>query len=219
MTCNQKVDESSHFCHECWVEIEFISNPYCLQCSIPLPVDYLGEQCVACAEHSPKFDMSRAVFKYDDLTKKMIHDFKFNDKTIYAKGFSELMHRFGRELMEESDVIIPVPIHPARLRKRKYNHAALLATRIGVLMDIPVEVDAISKITKTQAQVGLSRKERIKNLRDSFEVSNHDAVKGKKVALIDDVMTTGATANECARVLKRAGAKRVYIITLARTYS
>jgi ComF family protein len=219
MTCNQKVDENSHFCPDCWMKIEFISDPYCLQCSTPLPADYLGQQCHGCAEHAPQFDRSRSIFRYDELTKVMIHDFKFNDKTIYAKGLGELAFKFANSLIAESDIIIPVPIHPTRLRKRKYNHAALLAKKIAKLAKIKVDVDAIIKNSQTHSQVGLSRVERVKNLRDSFEISNSANVKGKNILLIDDVMTTGATANECARILKKCGAKRVFVVTAARTYS
>ena len=141
----------------------------------------------------------------------MIHDFKFNDKTIYAKGLGELAFKFANSLIAESDIIIPVPIHPKRLRKRKYNHAALLAKKIAKLAKIKVDVDAIIKNSQTHSQVGLSRAERVKNLRDSFQISSSANVKGKNVLLIDDVMTTGATANECA--------KRVFVVTAARTYS
>lgn len=219
MTCNQKVDENSHFCPDCWTKIEFISDPYCLQCSTPLPADYLGQQCVGCADHTPHFDRSRSVFRYDELTKAMIHDFKFNDKTIYAKGLGELAFKFANSLITESDIIIPVPIHPNRLRKRKYNHAALLAQKIAKLANINIEVDGIIKNSQTHAQVGLSRAERVKNLRDSFEVKDKQKIRGKNVLLVDDVMTTGATANECARILKKHGAKRVFVVTAARTYA
>lgn len=185
---------------------------------MPLPADYLGRRCYSCTELKPIFDECISIFRYDEFTKKLIHDFKFNDKTQYAKSFASLIYRQSSELIGKADLIIPVPMHKTNLRRRQYNHALLIAKSLSKLADKEFKVDALIKARPSQNQMGLRRHERMKNLQNTFAVPQAFKVKGKVVVLVDDVMTTGATANECAKTLKKAGARRVNVLTVARAY-
>lgn len=218
IACNQNVDMAHNFCQKCWGCIEFISQPSCEKCSMPLPVDYLGRRCYGCMELKPIFDESISIFRYDEFTKKLIHDLKFNDKTQLAKSFANLIYYQATELIARADLIVAVPMHKTSLRRRKYNHALLIAKNLGKIAGKEFKVDALVKSKASPSQIGLRRLERMKNLQNTFAVPLTTLVRGKVVVLVDDVMTTGATANECAKTLKKAGARRVYVVTVARAY-
>ncbi|MCE2991423.1 MAG: ComF family protein [Candidatus Jidaibacter sp.] len=218
ISCNQKVDSAHSFCQKCWSKVEFIGKPCCEKCSIPLPVDYLGRRCYKCVSHPPKFDVCISVFRYDDFTKKLIHDFKFNDKTGYAKSFAHMMYNQSGQLLEQADVVIPVPMHKTRVQRRKYNHATLIARNISKLSGVKLEVDALIKLRPSVNQMGLNRLERARNLLGAFSVSDDSLIRNKSIVLVDDVLTTGATASECAKTLKQFGAKKIIVLTAARTY-
>ncbi len=219
ISCNRNVDDIHVFCQRCWARIEFISSPSCKKCCIPLPTDYLGEKCGKCIEFNPIFDKCISIFRYDNFTKKLIHDFKFNDKSHYGKSFAKLIIRKAGRLIYEADLILAVPMHKINLRLRKYNHALLIVKNICKLSDKPFNVDLLVKSKQSPSQIGLSRSERMRNLDNTFSITKSSLIKGKVIVLVDDVMTTGATANECAKTLRKAGAKRVNIVTVARTYS
>lgn len=183
-----------------------------------MPADYLGDQCMYCKEHKQPFEGSRFILRYTEAVKPMIHGFKFEDKIFYAKYLAQIMYSKFPKFVHDADLIVPVPMHKAKLRKRMYNHASLLAAHIAKESGIEFAHNALSKVVETKHQVGLNKEERQKNLRDSFAVLDSKIIEKKTVLLVDDVVTTGSTASECATTLKNAGAKKVLLITIARVY-
>jgi len=153
----------------------------------------------------------------DDLSKELIHQFKYYDKTILAPLLVRLAQRSAAEFAD-ADIIAPVPIHRNKLRQRKYNQAALLVKELGKVMDKPCNMELLQRAKETKSQVGLSSVMRRHNVRDAFIVNPKYAglLVGKIVVLVDDVISTGATAHECARALKDAGAMAVYVLCIAR---
>lgn len=158
---------------------------------------------------------------YDDASKRLILGFKHGDRTHLAETLGGWMQRSGQEFWDQTDFIIPVPLHRWRLFKRRYNQAALLAQAIGAKTSKPVLVDGLLRIKATPTQGHMSRKERQANVKNAFAVNPHLplSLKDKSVVLIDDVLTTGATLNECSHVLLDSGVKRVFVLTLARVRS
>ncbi len=195
------------------------TNSLCDLCGMPFDMAVpQGTHCPDCIAISPAFDKGRSVFRYNSHSGVLITGLKYSDKTPYAKTLSRLMSNRVPEL-GQFDVITSVPIHPRRLLKRKYNQSALLARRIGRLCNISVNNLMLHKKHDADPQASLSREKRIKNARNAYSVNLRHAVhiKGKSILLVDDVLTTGATAHECAKVLKASGAGRVCVITAART--
>ncbi len=218
LICSEAVTKANSFCAECWADITFISAPYCIKCAVPLSVDHHGNICYLCKKTRPLFDGARAVFRYDNNTKSLIHALKFNDKTQAANAFAELMFIYGKELIRNVDLIIPVPITRSKLAKRKYNQAVLLAKPIARESGKLLRLNILAKLLETGSQVGLRKADRQRNLEKAFVCKDVKLIRGKKILLVDDVLTTGATANACSKVLKKNGAARVFVLTLARTY-
>ena len=161
--------------------------------------------------------MSRSAFAYDDASKDLILSFKFHDKTENAKLVAQMMYVAGEDIFKEGvDVIMPVPLHYTRLLKRRYNQSALLGRELSKLSGIECDNLTLVRHKKTRPQVELSGLERQRNVRDVFSIKREDKVKGKRVLLIDDVLTTGATLRECGKCLKKAGAKSVDTLTVGR---
>lgn len=220
MSCNANVSSCHQFCEKCWSKIEFISEPYCHKCGLPHPVHYLSNKdCESCNKLKPRFNQCKSVFRYSAVTNKLIKKFKFHDTTIYGQSFAQLIFKSARSLVEASDFLIAVPMYKKDLKVRKYNHAFLIARALSKLASKKLLPDTLIKHRQSLSQSGLTRSERLKNLEKAFSIAkNHDLIKGKNILLIDDVMTTGTTLNECSKVLKRAGAKRVIVLTVARSY-
>jgi len=177
-----------------------------------------NELCGACIRHHPAFDRARSVMAYDDASKSLVLSFKHADRTDAAPEFARWMVRAGSELLTEADVLMPVPLHWSRLLKRRYNQAALLAFRIGQISNIQVLPRGLLRVKRTPTQGRLSPSERKRNVRGAFRVREQDRghIKGKKILLIDDVLTSGATVEEAAKTLKRGKAARVDVLTLSR---
>lgn len=218
LSCSKKVTKANTFCATCWGNISFISSPYCIKCALPLPVADHGQICHICYANPPIFDRARSVFRYDDYTRPLIHDFKFHDKTVAACSFATLMSIHGKQLISLSDLIIPVPLTKNKLAQRQYSQSALLAKHIATINSKPIKLDILNKHFDTKNQIHLTKQERQKNLTYAFKCANPKVIANKNILLVDDVLTTGATANACAKILKQAGAARVFILTLARTY-
>lgn len=200
-----------------WVEIDFISDPCCAQCGLPFPYDVGAEAlCGACLEDPPLFSKARAAVVYNDSSRKLILRFKHGDRLQSVDTFATWMIRAGADIIHTADVIVPVPLHRSRLWRRRYNQSALLAQAIGKRRGIACCVDALARTRPTPPQKGLGRRGRKENVRKAFQIRRPQDVKDKCVLLIDDVFTSGATLNECARVLKSAGAKDVIVLALAR---
>ncbi len=222
LNCGAFVEDVNTLCMECWNNIEFIGNPCCSICSFPFEYD-MGEGaiCAACAAKEPKYTRAVSVFRYNRDSRKLVTRFKYSDKIGAAMTFAGWMERAGRSMLADSDIITPVPLHRMRLLTRHYNQAALLANNIGRISGIRVMPDLLLRVKNNIPQAALSQKERLKNVRGAFtlnkRVAEKDLLAGKNIMLVDDVMTTGATIEECSRVLKKAKASKVYVLTLSRT--
>ncbi len=216
LSCGGIVEAPGRLCMACWTPIRFLGKPCCAVCGDPFPYVREGSLiCLSCAAQPPSFDRARAVFAYDDSTRKLILAFKHGDRTDAAPAYAAWMARAGAELFAEVDLIAPVPLHRWRLLRRRYNQAALLALEIGRITGKPVEPDLLIRKRATPSQGTLGRAARRRNLRGAFAVARQDLA-GRRLLLIDDVLTSGATVGECARALKRAGAAGVDVLTLAR---
>ena len=200
-----------------WADVTFLDAPWCEACG--LPFEYAvpgGSLCARCAVKRPILDRARAAMAYDDGSRALILSFKHGGRTEGLASFAAQMRRAGRDLLTEADMLIPVPLHPTRLIKRRYNQAALLGRALSKVTPAEFAPDILFRTKRTQSQGGFNARARIANVRGAFAVKQADRIKGCKLILIDDVYTTGATLEACARVLKRAGAAKVDGICLAR---
>ena len=217
-SCASLVQGESGFCSQCWQSFNFISKPFCGCCgrSFTINLDHQA-MCGNCIKSPPSYDMARSLFKFDETTKKLIHSFKYYDQTILGTKFARmLVARYGREL-DGADLIIPVPMHKLKRLLRMYNQAGVLAVAIGKETGKRVEQGLLKKTKWTKPQTYLQRAQRLKNIAGSISLVDASVVDGKKVILVDDVITTGTTLNACARILKKAGAKAVIAISIAST--
>ena len=166
----------------------------------------------------PAYTRARAAVRYDEIARKLVHSLKYGDRLDLAPTAGQWMARAGRELLDGADALVPVPLHWRRLWTRRFNQSTLLAKAISQAAGIPVSENALRRIKATPQQVGLSQKERASNVQGAFRVpaEGKAEVKGRRLVLIDDVLTSGATADACARVLLRAGAANVDVIVFAR---
>lgn len=217
--CGVVVATEGVLCPTCWTEVSFLEEPLCVQCGYPFELDF-GEpvKCGACLARPPAFDRARAVFAYDAASKSMLLSFKHGDRTDLAPTLAVWMARSGAALLADADVIAPVPLHPKRLWRRRYNQSGLLAQRLARSSGRPALVDLLQRTRDTPSQGGFSAKGRERNVAGAFAVrpARRPAIQGARVLLVDDVYTTGATAEACAKALKRAGASAVDLLALAR---
>jgi ComF family protein len=219
LACRGPVDRAGRLCAECWRGIDFIAPPSCARCGLPFEFDPgAGALCGACLREPPLFDRAAAVMRYGETSKRLILAFKHADRIEAAPPFGEWLARAGAALIAETELVAPVPLHRWRLLARRYNQAALLAQAVGRIARRPVALDLLRRLRPTPSQGGLDAAQRRRNVRGAFAVRPHwrEHVGGRAVLLVDDVMTTGATVEACARALKRAGAARVHVLTLAR---
>jgi ComF family protein len=174
--------------------------------------------CEDCLRKRPFYDRLLAPYLYDGALMKGIHQFKYAAKAYLADSFGPLLAQFARRRLNESTglLAVPVPLHPKRLRERGFNQSLLLARHVAKQLDTGLDFLSLRRVRYTVPQTGLGKDERRKNVRGAFRLINPKAVKGRAVLLVDDVVTTGNTINECARVLKQAGAKNIVCLVLAR---
>ena len=202
-----------------WSQLQFIEAPFCKTCGIPFSFEISSDTlCAACMDREPVFDCARSAVTYNDASRKLVIGFKYGDRLHAIHTFVPWMMRAGQPLIDAADVIMPVPLHPRRLRERRFNQSALLAQNIAKRNAKLYMPDALLRVRHTVPQKGLKAKERDQNVRGAFAVPplKIDIIKGRHVLLIDDVYTTGATLNECARILKQAKAASVNVLTIAR---
>ena len=218
LLCGKVVHSDNVLCKDCFSDINFISHPYCQHCGKPLTSTIIDEfYCVDCLSKKDPFRMCRAAVKYDNYSKKLILDFKFNDHLENKILLTRWLYMAGKDIFDAGvDLIIPVPLHYLRLLKRKYNQSAVLAAELGKITNIEVNYKTLRKSKHTKPQVKCDGKQRIKNIHHAFDVKHSELIKGKRIVLIDDVFTTGATLKECAKVLKKAGAKSIDALTVAK---
>lgn len=220
LLCYERSSDPQNVCASCWKDIQFITAPQCMQCGMPFDFG-MGQElyCAACIDHPPEFACMRSAVTYNDISRRLVLGFKHGDMLQLTKLLARWMVQSAGPVLQKSDIIVPVPLHRLRLLKRQYNQAALLANHISQLSKIKAENQLLCRVRHTPSQGRKTRKERILNLKSAIQVSPDYAIllQGKTVLLIDDVYTTGATVEECCRVLKLAGAKGVNVLTFART--
>ncbi len=217
--CADPLDHHGGLCGQCWSALNFIRDPLCMRCGYPFEFEMDQEAlCGACLKRVPGYDLARSALTYDDQGRSMVLGLKYSDRNEGLTSFARWMTQAGLDLITDSDLILPVPLHAMRLWRRRFNQAALIAEKIGRLNGLPVNALLLKRHKATAVQGGLSRRERHLNVRGAFCVSPADKkqLDGKRILLIDDVLTTGATVESCARTLKNAGAAQVNILTLTR---
>ncbi len=216
------VDTQGMLSAEAWSRLNFISEPQCNRCGFPFDFDdgaiNEGNICLGCSKSPPKYNKARSALVYDDASRDIILGFKHGDQTQSVPTFIPWLMRSGGAILEVSDYIIPVPLHRTRLIKRRFNQAGLIAQYLSKEAHVPVMLDGLLRHRSTQTQGHLNTVERKKNVKNAFTVNpkQREKLKNKKVLLIDDVYTTGATVEECTKALMKLGVADVNILTLAR---
>ncbi|MFQ5991626.1 MAG: ComF family protein [Nitrospiraceae bacterium] len=213
-------DPVPFFCRQCWGDIRPLQGPACPRCGRPFasPVTMTyspTHHCAACRHRRPAFTQAWSLYPYTPPLRDAIRLFKYRRKVVLADALGDLFSGPWPQL-PELDVVIPVPLHSSRLREREFNQSLLLADRLNHHLRLPLSHDNLVRTRATRLQTELSRSARLRNLRRSFVVRRPDDVAGKRILLVDDVLTTGTTVNECAKALRRAGSGDVYVGTLAR---
>ena len=218
LACRAATEAHGALCPRCWSAIRFIERPYCERLGTPFEQD-LGDGLISpqAMADPPAYARARAVARFEDgPARKLVHRLKYSDRAELARPIGRWMARAGAELLSEADCIAPVPLHPLRLWRRRFNQAAMLAREVSRAAGRPCDVGALLRVKATHSQVGLSRAQRAENVQGAFKVADGAAVKGLNIVLVDDVLTSGATANAASRALIRAGARRVDVLVFAR---
>lgn len=214
-------DPVPFFCRACWGSLQPLRGPFCPCCGRPFPSSYAlqyspAHLCGPCRTTPPAYTRAWSLYPYASPLREAVHLFKYRKKFALADALGALMDHAPIGTVHV-DVIIPVPLSPARLRHREYNQSLLLADRLSEAKHIPLSYDNLIRTRETAPQTELTRAVRLKNLKRAFAVRRPQDIVGKRVLLVDDVFTTGTTVNECAKTLRKSGASAVYVCTLART--
>ncbi|TXR46637.1 ComF family protein [Phyllobacterium endophyticum] len=220
--CEKHVAQPGSLCGQCWSKVRFIEKPYCPVLGIPFSHD-LGAEILsaeAIAE-PPPFRHARSVAVHEGVIRDMVHRLKYNDRTDLGPWMAGWMQRAGGELLDDCDIIVPVPLHAWRFWFRRFNQSAELARHLARSSGKIFDPDALKRTKQTKQQVGLGLKERVINVRGAFKVpvAQEIKVRGRNVLLIDDVYTTGATVKAASRALLRGGAANVDVLTFGRVLS
>ncbi len=220
--CNQLIADKTGICATCWDDVRFIEQPYCPVMGTPFAVD-LGEGTLSteAIAYPPPFERLRSAVFYDDIARRLISRFKFSDRTDLAPFIADVMERAGRELIDDADIIVPLPLHWRRLLSRRFNQSAYLANLIAERNDIACLPLAMSRIKHTRQQIGLSLSARKANIAGAFVIpaKMRPIIKAQRVLLIDDVYTSGASVKAATKVLLRGGADKVDVLTFAKVHS
>lgn len=221
LACRKAIAEADALCAACWRHMRFIERPFCERLGTPFALDLGAEGLVSpeAMADPPAYSRARAVAHFDEgPARRLVHRLKYGDRMELAKTMGAWMARAGDAVLTESDVLVPVPLHRLRLMQRRFNQSALLADAVSQRCGVPVAVDALTRVKTTTAQVGLTRTQRALNVQGAFRVdpAHRLAIEGRAVVLVDDVLTSGATANAATRALLRGGARRVDVLVFAR---
>ncbi len=216
--CREPVGDAG-LCAACWSKLSFIAPPYCERLGIPFPFDggagLLSMEAIA---DPPAYNRARAAVRYDEVARALVHALKYGDRLDLAPTMGRWMANAGRQLLADTDAIVPVPLHWRRQWARRFNQSALLAEVISKTSGRPVAHAALKRVKSTPQQVGLAKADRALNVQGAFRVPTEGKaeVAGRKLLLVDDVLTSGATVGACARALLRAGAATVDVLVFAR---
>jgi ComF family protein len=216
--CREPV-EGRGLCPACWSKLSFITRPYCERLGTPFVYDpgpgILSMEAIA---DPPAYNRARAAVRFDEISRALVHALKYGDRLDLAPMMGRWIGQAGRELLAEADALVPVPLHWRRLWARRFNQSAMLAAAVSRQTGVPIAAGALKRVKPTAQQVGLSRTERAANVQGAFRVPGDGkaGVTGRRLVLIDDVLTSGATVDGCARALLRAGAANVDVLVFAR---
>ncbi len=221
LTCDAPVDTPGQLCGACFRRTEFLAEPCCARCGVAFSAagqDGVLETCATCRAHPPLWGAARAALRYDDQSKRIVLPLKYSDRIENARALAPHMLRAGAELVRAADWLVPVPLHRQRLLTRRYNQAALLAQAVSRLSGRPTVLDGLRRVRRTETMGTKSRERRAAELAGAFAVRTSRLGKliDSRVLLIDDVLTSGATAKACIRVLLAAGVARVDVLAAAR---
>jgi ComF family protein len=211
--------EGQGLCPQCWSKLSFISRPYCERLGIPFVYDpgpgILSMEAIA---DPPAYHRARAAVRFDEVSRALVHALKYGDRLDLAPMMGRWLANAGRELLADADALVPVPLHWRRRWARRFNQSAVLAAAVSAASGVPLAAGALKRMKATAQQVGLSRSERAANVAGAFQVppDAKAAVVGRRLVLLDDVLTSGATVEGCARALLRAGAANVDVLVFAR---
>ncbi len=219
LACPEPTDAPHGLCSACWRDTHFIADAACDKCGAPLIGEAgAGDLCERCTSHPPAWDRGAAAIVYSGAGRRVVLAFKHGDRLDMVGPLAAWMAAPGRDLLATADLIAPVPLHWRRLIKRRYNQSAELARRLSRVSGVPLAADLLTRTRATVPQEKMTRESRAANQAGAFAVNPRrvDAVAGKTVLVIDDVLTSGATLSSCAEALRAAGARRVNVLTLAR---
>lgn len=221
MLCPEPVDAPGLLCGQCFGDLTAVGEPCCQCCGVPFDLAWQaaeGGLCQRCIDTPPPFERARGALLYDNGSRRLVLPFKHGDRIEFAQLLARLMARSGRRLLQEADVLVPVPLHRRRLFVRRYNQAALLAQALAAMTARPVLVDALARVTATQNLEGKTAAERRDEVATAFAVRPRriGLLEGRRVLLVDDVMTSGATAGACSECLLAAGAAAIDVLVGAR---
>lgn len=217
--CRRLTSQPGTLCAECWPKLKFIDRPWCEVMGTPFSHDmgegFLSAEAIA---DPPPFGRARAAVSYLGVARQMVQGLKYQDRTDLAPWMARWMLRAGGELVAQADVVVAVPLHWRRFLSRRFNQSAELARAVARQAGKPFEPGAVLRVKGTRRQVGLQRTERDANVRGAFRIPPEAdiVVRGRRILLVDDVYTTGATVRAVTLALKRAGAANVDVLTFAR---
>lgn len=219
-TCREPLSADGYFCATCWLACDFLSGPLCVSCGQPFESDLLADEvCGACLTHAPAFDWCRSAFRYDGPPRKAIlslkHGRDFSAAPPLARAMAPLVQAV-RDVVGGAPLVVPVPLHPRRVRQRRFNQSLVLAQALAKTHGLDIDTHSLRRKRYTAPQAGKGRKARARNVKGVFSVTASKALEGRACLLVDDVYTTGATADAAAKALKRAGSAWVGVVTAAR---
>jgi ComF family protein len=218
LACRAATDRHGALCPRCWRAMRFIERPFCERLGTPFEHD-LGQGLISpqAMADPPAFGRARAVARFEDgPARTLVHRLKYSDRAEVARPMATWMARAGADILADADLLAPVPLHALRLWRRRFNQAAALTAEISRQTGKPCDLSALRRIKATRSQVALSRAQRAENVQGAFRIAEGAGVRGLNVVLVDDVLTSGATANAATRALLRSGATRVDVLVFAR---